>query len=169
MQTFSTLIATSTPPPSAHLYLAQLSDDDPHQALRHFQAAIDLLNHQLKGKSPASLGKDVTNEDEIRQNIVRALVGQVELWMDPSYDLWWGSLNFCPDMGTQLISASTQRPKKHAKNCLRLLSKLYLGTGKLFKRCRLLGCHSNVQTMLKHVWRRHGQCGKILTPVSFTC
>ncbi|KDQ59230.1 hypothetical protein JAAARDRAFT_33954 [Jaapia argillacea MUCL 33604] len=74
------------PPPSAHLYLAQLSDDDPHRALQHYQAAVDILSAQLKGKERAV---DSTREDEssIKANIVRALVGMVEIWMDPSYDL----------------------------------------------------------------------------------
>ncbi|KAH9917038.1 uncharacterized protein B0H18DRAFT_1036349 [Fomitopsis serialis] len=79
--------APSTPPPSAHLYLAQLGDD-PHAALEHYQAAVDILNGQLKGKERATdpLG---TNDDEkeLKQNIVRALIGMVEIWMDPSYDL----------------------------------------------------------------------------------
>jgi hypothetical protein len=29
------------------------------------------------------------DEDEIKSNIIRALIGQVEIWMDPSYDLWY--------------------------------------------------------------------------------
>lgn len=28
------------------------------------------------------------DELELKNNIVRALVGQVEIWMDPQYDLW---------------------------------------------------------------------------------
>ena len=79
------------PPPSAHLYLAQLSDD-PHAALQHYQAAVDILNGQLKGKERATdpLGTD-DDEKELRQSIVRALIGMVEIWMDPSYDLWYVS------------------------------------------------------------------------------
>ncbi|EPT05567.1 hypothetical protein FOMPIDRAFT_1155364 [Fomitopsis schrenkii] len=79
--------APLNPPPSAHLYLAQLSDD-PHVALGHYQAAVDILNGQLKGKERATdpLGTD-DDEKELRQSIVRALIGMVEIWMDPSYDL----------------------------------------------------------------------------------
>jgi len=42
---------------------------------------------QLKGKERAvkNTGKD---DAELKSNIVRALVGMVEIWMDPSYDLW---------------------------------------------------------------------------------
>ncbi|KAH9838479.1 uncharacterized protein C8Q71DRAFT_832634 [Rhodofomes roseus] len=79
--------APLTPPPSAHLYLAQLCDD-PHSALEHYQAAVDILNSQLKGKERAT-DPLVTADDEkeLRQSIVRALIGMVEIWMDPSYDL----------------------------------------------------------------------------------
>ncbi|KAF5326941.1 hypothetical protein D9619_004835 [Psilocybe cf. subviscida] len=80
--------APSPPPPSTHLYLAQLSDDDPKLALEHYQAAVNILLGQLKGKERAE--EDETKEGdeaEIRANVVRALVGQVEIWMDPSYDL----------------------------------------------------------------------------------
>ena len=72
-----------------HLYLAQLSDDNPQMGLKHFVAAVDILTLQLKGKDRAA---DVTSvksdEDETRRTIVRALIGQVEIWMDPAYDLW---------------------------------------------------------------------------------
>ncbi|KAI0734133.1 hypothetical protein C8Q72DRAFT_807591 [Fomitopsis betulina] len=79
--------APLNPPPSAHLYLAQLSDD-PHAALEHYQSAVDILNGQLKGKERETypLGTD-DDEKETRQSIVRALIGMVEIWMDPSYDL----------------------------------------------------------------------------------
>ncbi|KAF9565283.1 TPR-like protein [Agrocybe pediades] len=78
--------APSTPPPSAHLYLAQLSDEDPRQALQHYQAAVNILQSQIKGKDRAE--DDSTKDDlELRNSVVRALIGQVEIWMDPSYDL----------------------------------------------------------------------------------
>ncbi|KAJ7650232.1 hypothetical protein FB45DRAFT_887366 [Roridomyces roridus] len=89
--TFTSLLpphpdAPSPPPPSAHLYLAQLSEDDPGLALKHYQAAIEILTVQLKGKERAQdLPKD--DEAELKSNIVRALIGQVEIWMDPSYPL----------------------------------------------------------------------------------
>ncbi|KXN84744.1 UPF0661 TPR repeat-containing protein C16D10.01c [Leucoagaricus sp. SymC.cos] len=89
---FQSLIQPSLPqppPPSAHLYLAQLTDEDPRLALQHYQAAVELLLNQLKGKQSAqnALSRNNSDEDEIKSNIVRALVGQVEIWMDPSYDL----------------------------------------------------------------------------------
>ena len=63
--------------------------DDPHLALKHYQAAVDILSGQLKGKDRASdgLGR-IDDEGELKRNIVRALIGMVEIWMDPSYDLW---------------------------------------------------------------------------------
>ncbi|KAH9481382.1 putative assembly chaperone of rpl4 [Psilocybe cubensis] len=91
-ETFLSLIppspdAPSPSPPSAHLYLAQLSEDDPRGALKHYQAAIHILHAQLKGKERADDEASKKDESELRSNIVRALVGQVEIWMDPSYDL----------------------------------------------------------------------------------
>ncbi|KAM5535934.1 hypothetical protein V8D89_010374 [Ganoderma adspersum] len=91
-ETFQSLVpphpdAPATPPPSAYLYLAQLSDD-PHVALGFYQSAVDLLSIQLKGKERA-VDSDSTIDDEAerRRNVVRALIGMVEIWMDPSYDL----------------------------------------------------------------------------------
>lgn len=88
-QTFISLLPphVAVPPPSAYLYLAQLSDDEPRLALQHYQSAVDLLSSQLKGKDRA-LDGDVDDESDLQSNIVRALIGQVEIWMDPSYDLW---------------------------------------------------------------------------------
>ncbi|KIY71487.1 TPR-like protein [Cylindrobasidium torrendii FP15055 ss-10] len=86
-QTFLSIASGPNPPPSAHLYLAQLSDDDPRQALQHYQAAIDILITQLKGKVKAQADTAENAEDEVRENIVRAYVGSVEIWMDPAYDL----------------------------------------------------------------------------------
>ncbi|KAH7907706.1 hypothetical protein BJ138DRAFT_1092322 [Hygrophoropsis aurantiaca] len=95
-ETFQSLLpphpnAPAHPPPAAHLYLAQLSEDDPHAALAHYLAAIDILHAQLEGKTPSLSprrddGLD-ESESEIRTNIVRVYVGMVEIWMDPSYDL----------------------------------------------------------------------------------
>jgi tetratricopeptide (TPR) repeat protein len=80
--------APSPPPVSAHLYLAQLSDDDPHSALQHYQSAIDIFMVQLKGKERAENTEHATGDEaELKNNIVRALIGMVEIWMDPSYDL----------------------------------------------------------------------------------
>ncbi|KAL1716055.1 hypothetical protein EV715DRAFT_255535, partial [Schizophyllum commune] len=87
-QIFTSLISgggPSPPPPSAHLYLAQLSEGDPHAALRHYQAAVDILSTQLKGKERAT--DDNPDEGEVRKNIIGALIAQVEVWMDPEYDL----------------------------------------------------------------------------------
>lgn len=81
--------ASSPPPPSAYLYLAQLTDDDPKTALSYYQHAVDVLLVQLKGKERAiDAAQTASDEAELRGNIVRAYVGMVEIWMDPSYDLW---------------------------------------------------------------------------------
>ncbi|KAG9224914.1 hypothetical protein CCMSSC00406_0001935 [Pleurotus cornucopiae] len=90
--TFLTLIppnpdAPSPPPPSAYLYLAQLSDDDPKSSLSYYQSAIDVFGVQLKGKERATAGDGAGDDSEIKSNIVRALIAMVEIWMDPSYDL----------------------------------------------------------------------------------
>jgi hypothetical protein len=58
-------------------------------ALKHFAAAVDILTLQLKGKDRAPNVNTVkSDEDETRRTIVRALIGQVEIWMDPACDLW---------------------------------------------------------------------------------
>jgi len=60
-------------------------------ALKHFTAAVDILTLQLKGKDRATVSVSVSaknDEDEMRRTVVRALIGQVEIWMDPAYDLW---------------------------------------------------------------------------------
>lgn len=93
MQAFLSLLPPSAgapvpPPPSAYLYLAQLSESDPRQALQHYQSAIDIFIQQLKGKDRAAAA-EISDDDEIKNNIVRALVGMVEIWMDPAYDLWY--------------------------------------------------------------------------------
>ncbi|KAI0091282.1 hypothetical protein BDY19DRAFT_934916 [Irpex rosettiformis] len=91
-QIFETLIpphldAPSPPPSSAYLYLAQLSDEDPQVALQYYQTAVDLMTSQLKGKERAVGASGAENDVEVRRNIVRALIGMVEIWMDPSYNL----------------------------------------------------------------------------------
>ncbi|KAI0926119.1 hypothetical protein AcW1_008371 [Taiwanofungus camphoratus] len=128
--------ALSSPPPSAHLYLAQLSDDDPQLALQHYQAAVDILTAQLKGKERAADAAGSTDDEtELRQNIVRALIGMVEIWMDPSYDLCFdpAAEGTCEDLlnlalqtdpgnteALQMLASvrlSQQRPDE-AKTCL---------------------------------------------------
>jgi hypothetical protein len=59
-------------------------------ALKHFSAAVDILMLQLKGKERATnMTLANSDEEETKRTIVRALIGQVEIWMDPAYDLWW--------------------------------------------------------------------------------
>ncbi|KAG6333530.1 hypothetical protein ID866_5555 [Astraeus odoratus] len=79
--------APSPPPPSAYLYLAQLSDDDPRIALSYYETAIDILQAQLKGKSPVLENSEDGDDNETKSNIVRAYLGMIEIWMDPTHDL----------------------------------------------------------------------------------
>ncbi|TFK47776.1 TPR-like protein [Heliocybe sulcata] len=86
-QTFTSLLASPLAPASAHLYLAQLNDDHPRLALRHYQSAVDMITVQLKGKERAVdviAGKD---DASLKSTAVQALISMVEIWMDPSYDL----------------------------------------------------------------------------------
>jgi hypothetical protein len=108
------------PPPSAHLYLAQLSEGDPRLALKHYQAAIEIFSAQLKGKDRALDDYGRNNEVELKGNIVRAFVGQVEIWMDPSYDLWYAIIysNCCI---ASLVSTLSFEPNAE-KTCEDLLS-----------------------------------------------
>ncbi|KAG6373495.1 TPR-like protein [Boletus reticuloceps] len=100
--------APSPPPPSAYLYLAQLTDDDPHAALAHYQSAIDLLQTQLKGKS-ISTGNTPEDDDdaEIKGNIVRAYLGMIEIWMDPEYDLWQAPFFFSSQSSSSSLTPSS--------------------------------------------------------------
>ncbi|KZT20139.1 TPR-like protein [Neolentinus lepideus HHB14362 ss-1] len=86
-QTFLSLLTSPSAPPSAHLYLAQLSDVDPHLALRHYQSAVDMIMAQLKGKERAVDANVDKDEAILKNTAVQALISMVELWMDPSYDL----------------------------------------------------------------------------------
>jgi hypothetical protein len=72
--------------------LAQLSDEDPHLALRYYQSALDILTAQSKGKERATESSlDFDPDTDIKGTIVRVLISMVEIWMDPSYDLWYGT------------------------------------------------------------------------------
>jgi hypothetical protein len=57
--------------------------------LEHYQAAVNILLGELKGKVRAIDENSKNDDDEIKSNTIRALISQVEIWMDPSYDLWY--------------------------------------------------------------------------------
>lgn len=77
------------------MYLAQLSEEDPNLALTHYQEAVNLLFAQLKGKERAVDDQSPQeSENEIRKNIVRVLIAMVEIWMAPTYDLWYALAPF---------------------------------------------------------------------------
>ena len=63
--------------------------------MKHYQAAVDILSGQLKGKERAVDPVNTNDDEETRRSIVRALIGMVEIWMDPSYNLWSVSVAFC--------------------------------------------------------------------------
>ncbi|TFK95488.1 hypothetical protein BDV98DRAFT_608921 [Pterulicium gracile] len=100
-ETFTGLLPPSpnappAPPPAAHLYLAQLTDDDPRQALAHYQAAVDIFVSKLDPNSASHPSKqkhtdgDALEEEtveDLKKNLVRTLIAMVEIWMDPAYDL----------------------------------------------------------------------------------
>ncbi|KAF8340566.1 TPR-like protein [Cantharellus anzutake] len=84
---FSSLIppsptSPSPPPYSAYLYLAQLTDDDPREALAYYQSAVDLLLKETErgNNQPQASEK---NEDvfKLKLTTISALVGMVEIWM----------------------------------------------------------------------------------------
>ena len=89
-------------------------------ALKHFSAAVDILMLQLKGKERAA---DITfsnsDEEEAKRTIVRALIGQVEIWMDPAYDLWCAFFNHL-DMLHHVYSSTSFDPAAES-NCEALL------------------------------------------------
>ena len=62
-----------------------MSDEDPHLALQHYQSALDILTAQNKGKERAT---ESDSDTDVKGMIVRVLISMVEIWMDPSYDLW---------------------------------------------------------------------------------
>lgn len=105
--------APSPPPPSAHLYLAQLCEDDPRLALQHYQAAIDIFFIKLKGKDRATVNNRHNEDAELKNNIVRALVGQVEIWMDPSYDLCFepNAEKTCEDLLSLALQTDSGNPE----------------------------------------------------------
>ncbi|KZV68291.1 TPR-like protein [Peniophora sp. CONT] len=113
--TFSSLIPPSPhappdAPSAAHLYLAQLSDEDPHAALSHYDAAVNILEEKLKdkGKGIAVEGGEELDEEEVKATIVRALIGSVEVWMDPSYDLCFdpAAENTCEALLSRALNVS---------------------------------------------------------------
>ena len=122
--------APTPPPPSAYLYLAQITDDDPKTALAYYQNAIDVQLTQLKGKERATQD-NVNDENELKNNIVRTFVGMVEIWMDPSYDLWYEiTTPHIPLFISLEFSALTPPPKEAAKNSLTKPSNYPLKTPK---------------------------------------
>jgi len=89
IQTFEFLVpkhpdASSTPTYAPYLHLAQLSDENPRLSRWHYQSALAAQN---KRKERAT-GLDSDSDADIKGRIVRVLIGMVEIWMDPSYDLW---------------------------------------------------------------------------------
>ena len=75
------------------------------------------MSVNLKGKERAV---DGGNDDdiELRTNIVRAFIGQVEIWMDPSYDLWY--VRSCFDIRSSKLIRSSFAPEAE-KTCEGLL------------------------------------------------
>jgi len=99
LQLFASLVppsptAKSPPSHSAYLYLAQLTDSDPREALSHYQCAVDQLIVLIKGKEriPPMAPSDPADPDSdseagLKRTLVSALVAMVEIWM--TSDLWF--------------------------------------------------------------------------------
>lgn len=84
--------ARSPPSHSAFLYLAQLTDADPREALSYYKAAVDQLIILIKGKeripnASSDTDTDPDSEAGLKRTLISALVGMVEIWM--TSDLWY--------------------------------------------------------------------------------
>lgn len=141
--------APPVPPSSAYLYLAQLSDEDPQAALQYYQKAVDLMTSQLKGKERAVAASNVEDDAEVRRNIVRALIAMVEIWMDPSYDLWCVILysRRTSSLKNEIMSSvSIHQQRKHARIFYSSLYKQMQETQKPSNPSPPSGFLSNAQT-----------------------
>jgi tetratricopeptide (TPR) repeat protein len=97
-QAFSSLVTLTTSqnvptPPSAHLYLAQLEDEDPKNALRHYETAVELLNALLKSSGESRPSSLDIEDEEIKRMAIKALISMVEIYMS---DLWCCHLTILP-------------------------------------------------------------------------
>jgi hypothetical protein len=144
-------------------------------ALEHYRAAVDLLSSKLKGKQPMrSIEAQGSEEMETRSTIVRALIGQVEIWMDPTHDLWCAS-SFTSVIPHTPVSIKTGKELKNAykkvsillqsrrvKRCLIMRSSWIQITVKLCKPWQVSGCRSSGRTMRVRCSKRLGIHGRIL-------
>ncbi len=132
---------------------------------------MDILSSQLKGKERA-VDPAATNDDdaEISRSIVRAIIGMVEIWMDPSYDLWYVPLKYLysDTANTQMHKALTPQRKRRARTCSTWRCKQIRATRKRCKLSLRCGCPNNGRTMRKHTWSKLGASGRILTLVRCT-
>ncbi len=79
-------------------------------ALQHYEAAVNILQAQLKGKLRAD-GESSKDEAELKTSIVRALIAEVEIWMDPSYDLWYVPYSQAGSKSHVYLSFEPEAPK----------------------------------------------------------
>ena len=89
MQIFLSLIppsarAPKTPPPTAYLYLAQLSEDDPAGSLELYKTGLDIVIERLKHIESSS--NEGTLKLELQKMAIRTIIAMVEIWMS---DLWY--------------------------------------------------------------------------------
>lgn len=133
------------------MYLAQLSDDDPRLSLQHYQAAIDILLIQLKGKERATDESGKNDEAELKTNIVRALVGQVEIWMDPTYDLWYEPFFHIRSKRLTFLLVSNRMQRKLVKIFSPLLYRQIPEIQKPCKHYHPYGCPNKGRMMQKNV------------------
>jgi hypothetical protein len=86
-QVFESLLESNAPRSvisSAHLHLAQLSDE-PHGSLGHYQSAVDILYSQFNEQKQSNGIEGGSGDQQLRQDIAKALVAMTEIWLT---DLW---------------------------------------------------------------------------------
>jgi hypothetical protein len=131
-------------------------------ALKHFSAAVDILMLQLKGKERAT---DITlannDEDETKRTIARALIGQVEIWMDPAYDLWWAFFTTLIFRGRFIVQLALTPPQNlNVRNSSRPRCRLTRKIPKRYNLSHLSACPSRDPKRRRGFSKKRGPLGK---------
>jgi hypothetical protein len=83
--------------------------EDPNEAIKHYQIAVDglvvLINGKGKEKAKAD---DEIEREERKRTAIRALVSMVEIYMS---DLWYVPISFCCFTAVDTYTVSNQTPK----------------------------------------------------------
>jgi hypothetical protein len=71
-----------------------LSEANLRSTLQHYPIAVDILVISSKANRRRKFGDEKSvDANEINHNIIYMLVVQVEVWIDPSHNLWHASLH----------------------------------------------------------------------------